>query len=97
MNNQSTIMNASNPPPEPRLRRLFLAALEITDPAERNQFLVQACGADTELRDQVQALLAQHKNDSFLEHPPFDPGSSVTVEAGALQPLSLPTSFLGMD
>ena len=25
------MMNASNPPPEPRLRRLFLAALDITD------------------------------------------------------------------
>src|SRR5690349_16874620 len=43
----------------PRVKQLFLAAAD-PPPAERAAFLDQACGADTDLRRRVDALLAAH-------------------------------------
>jgi eukaryotic-like serine/threonine-protein kinase len=43
----------------PRVKELFLAAAD-RPPAERAAFLDQACGADTDLRRRVDALLAAH-------------------------------------
>ena len=38
--------------------------------AEREAFLVEACGSDLELRQRVESLLAAHENpESFLENP----------------------------
>ena len=42
----------------PREKAVFVEALEITDEAQRRQFLDQACGADKALREQVERLLA---------------------------------------
>src|SRR5437667_28310 len=39
------------------LDEIFLNAREIRDPAERAVYLAQACGADTDLRSRVEALL----------------------------------------
>jgi WD40 repeat protein len=51
-------------------RTLFLEALEIADPAEREAYLDRACAGDADLRRQVQALLAAHERPgSFLERP----------------------------
>src|SRR5207237_427126 len=51
-------------------RTIFLAALEIGDPAERASYLEQACSADVALRQQVEALLAAHQREgSFLDVP----------------------------
>ena len=41
-----------------RIEEMFLAAVEFTDPAERNRFLDEAAGGDSELRAEVEALLA---------------------------------------
>jgi len=41
-------------------RDLFIAALQIDDPAERAAYLDQACGGDNELRKRLDALLAAH-------------------------------------
>jgi len=56
----------------PREKPVFCEALGITDPAQRRQFLEQACGADKALRDQVERLLAlsQNAGDFFLECAP---------------------------
>jgi serine/threonine protein kinase/tetratricopeptide (TPR) repeat protein len=52
---------------------LFLAALEKPAPAERQAFLVQACGEDVELRHRVERLLQAHERTSgVLEHGPRD-------------------------
>ena len=38
------------------VRRLFLEAIELAED-ERDQFLDEACGADSELRDELDSLL----------------------------------------
>jgi len=52
-------------------RSIFQTALEISIAAERAAYLDQACGKDTPLRHQVEALLREHEAaGSFLERPP---------------------------
>jgi hypothetical protein len=96
MNEQTDIMNANASPPEPRLRQLFLVALDLTDPAERARFLDDACGDDSALRQQLDLLLQQHKDDSFLEAPALQGGagdseatlqSTVRVAQSAPEPI----------
>jgi WD40 repeat protein/serine/threonine protein kinase len=41
-------------------RSIFLAAIEKESPAERAAYLAEACGGDTSLRAEVEALLAAH-------------------------------------
>src|SRR5262245_66370691 len=54
---------------------VFFAALAKEDPAERAAYLNEACGADTELRRQVDRLLAAHPQvgsflrDDVVAHP----------------------------
>jgi serine/threonine protein kinase len=51
-------------------RELFLAALERDGPTERATFLNQACGADTPLRQRVEALLRSHdRAPDFMDVP----------------------------
>src|SRR5262249_59992193 len=51
-------------------RSLFLAALEIDDPAERSAFLDRACAGDPALRAQVEQLLQAHQEPGrFMERP----------------------------
>src|SRR5262245_51443802 len=52
-----------------RKRELFLAALEMPA-ASRADFLEQACAGDCSLRADIEALLVDHVEDSFLEQPP---------------------------
>src|SRR5262249_18439563 len=56
---------------------IFLAAVEKA-PADRAGYLDAACGADAELRTQVEALLRSHEEaGSLLEQPLFQPGPTV--------------------
>jgi WD40 repeat protein/serine/threonine protein kinase len=49
---------------------IFAAAVELADARERAAYLDQACGADSTLRRQVEALLAAHTaSESFLQVP----------------------------
>ncbi len=65
-------------------RDIFLAALERTSDAERNAFVVAACGQDAELRTRVEQLLKSHQDaGSFLEHPAI--GSVGTETSAARQ------------
>jgi hypothetical protein len=41
-------------------RAIFDAALDIDDPARRSEFLDQACGGDTELREHIEGLIKEH-------------------------------------
>ena len=43
-----------------REKTVFYAALDVADPAQRRQFLDQACASDAELRVAVEELLAVH-------------------------------------
>src|SRR5262249_38079898 len=54
-------------------RTIFMAALEIADPAERAAYLEQACGGDAALRHQVETLLAAHEREGgFLDVPALE-------------------------
>src|SRR6266849_2021061 len=43
------------------LREIFNAAVEIEDPKQRGEYLAQACGADTALRQSIEELIAANK------------------------------------
>ncbi len=56
--------------PIPDLESLFLAALEIESSEEQAAFLQRSCGENASLRQEVQRLLASHRDaGSFLEKP----------------------------
>ena len=58
-------------------RDLFIAALQIDDPAERAAYLDKACGGDAELRQRVEALLAAFgQAGSFLQQPAAAPAAT---------------------
>jgi hypothetical protein len=55
---------------QPQLDALFLAAMEIESSADRAEFLDSACGADLELRREVDRLLQSNAEaGDFLERP----------------------------
>src|SRR5262245_17946139 len=71
-------------------RTIFMAALEIADPAERAAYLEQACGGDAALRHQVETLLAAHEREGeFLDVP------AVEQVARAAQPPADSTNATG--
>src|SRR5262245_35906817 len=51
-------------------QEIFLAAVEIADPTDRQAYLAEACAGDGELRQQVDGLLRAHAAaKNFLETP----------------------------
>jgi WD40 repeat protein/serine/threonine protein kinase len=59
-------------------RSLFLAVLEIDDPAQRAAYLDQACASDPALRAQVEQLLQAHQESgSFMARPAPVQGATV--------------------
>jgi hypothetical protein len=66
-------------PDKRRIDSIFLAAAEKATADERQAYLDGACGADRELRERVERLLAaQSRVHSFLEAPA--PALVVTVD-----------------
>jgi hypothetical protein len=54
-------------------RPIFIAALDISEPAQRTAYLDQACGGDAGLRRRVETLLAAHERvGEFLGVPAVD-------------------------
>ncbi len=63
---------------------IFTNAVARTDPAQRRAYLDEACGADSALRREVEALLATHEADSgFLQRP-----APEQLVAGSAKPLT---------
>src|SRR5262249_38527438 len=63
---------------------IFLSAIEITAPEEREAFVAQACGDDETLRQNVQQLIAAHFHaGSFLESPVMELGTTEQFTPGA--------------
>lgn len=55
------------------VQKIFLKAVEKTNPAERDAYLEGVCGQNVELRAQIEQLLSAHeKSEGFLERPLFD-------------------------
>jgi eukaryotic-like serine/threonine-protein kinase len=71
-------VNPSLPGPAPQPRDLFLEALEKPTLAERAAFLDGACRGDAALRSAVEKLLANHREDAFLEDPAFSLPTGIT-------------------
>jgi len=69
-------------------REIFLAVLDLPDPAARAQYLEAACGGDPARRARVEALLLSHDTaGSFLGSPAVDPAGpdvSATQEVGSV-------------
>jgi tetratricopeptide (TPR) repeat protein len=62
----------------PNTESLFTRALALESPADRARYLDQACGADQQLRAQVEELLAAYpKVEQFLESPACAPAATV--------------------
>jgi WD40 repeat protein/serine/threonine protein kinase len=74
---QAIAQNSSGP--EDQERSLFLEALEQPTPETRAAFIAHACAGNASLRGAVEALLAHHETDDFLETP--------AIEAGRLRSL----------
>jgi len=74
-----------------RVRDVFLAAVELS-PEERSGFLADACGADAELRAEVDRLLVANSNpDSILEPAsPTTADAAVAFVAGDIGNVDLP-------
>src|SRR5262245_14365910 len=68
---------------------IFCSAIELPTPEERANYINRACGADAELRQRVNELLAAHFGaGGFLEQPPAtilqNNQSSIQEGAGAV-------------
>ena len=75
-----------------QIQRLFLAACEL-EPAARTAFLDLACHGDSDLRAEVESLLAFHNPATVLEEVPADPpGSGEADTAGMAE--EAPARFL---
>jgi serine/threonine protein kinase/tetratricopeptide (TPR) repeat protein len=71
-------MSDAKPSGKPALREVFLQALEITSPAERQAYLERACPGNAPLQARIQTLLDHHRDDSFLEVPAVQMPASPT-------------------
>src|SRR5258707_14235526 len=73
-----------------RAKDIFLAAVEQTDPPEREACLRQACGDDAALRRRVEALLRRHDQaNSILERPVIDSAAILAPRSdGTSEPAS---------
>ncbi|MDB5388439.1 MAG: hypothetical protein JWM11_4085 [Planctomycetaceae bacterium] len=67
-----TLERGANPVNE---REIFLAALNITDPAARREFLETACQGNAPMRESVEALFASHEAASNFLQTPLVPGT----------------------
>ena len=64
------------------VERIFHEAVEIVDPEKQAAYLDRACGADDQLRSQVEALLkADARAGDFLESPPAGAGATLSNPA----------------
>ncbi len=72
-----TKKNSNKTDPE----RIFTAALELEDPAQRSAFLDAACGQDRELRAEVESLLKHDEEaGSFIEQPAVAPPGTIAYQ-----------------
>ena len=77
-------MSANQHDASVREREIFFMALDHDSPGGRPAFLDGACGGDVELRAAVEALLANHVEDSFLQQPATGHASGATILTPAM-------------
>ncbi len=67
-----------------RAQALFLAALELTEPAARREMLDRECASDAALRQRVEALLGAHDAAGGFGDKPSRPGFNATIDEPAV-------------
>lgn len=74
-----------------KIKRIFSDALEI-EPSERKKFVIEACGDDKQLLEEVQSLLTAHENPG-----PLDKSSKELKQSffGRFQPQSYKNRVIG--
>jgi WD40 repeat protein len=74
-------------------RDLFLAAIDVTDEAERKALLAARCGSDSVLLRRLELMLQCHDQQrDFLESPPFTPAAPRSDSATASEIPTTPTA-----
>jgi serine/threonine protein kinase/Tol biopolymer transport system component len=69
-----------------QVKHIFNAAIE-QDPKYRPAFIEEACGADAELRSEVESLISSHEEGgSFIDSPAFEAAGLFDEEAAVLRP-----------
>jgi len=66
-----------------RVEELYHAALD-REPAQRNEFLNQACSADDDLRREVESLLAADSAESLIDRPAMDAAAGLLDDENPL-------------
>jgi len=74
----------------PQANEIFLQAMQIEPPAQRQPFVDKRCGSDAELRAQVESLLhAAERAGRFLEPPTGGVDDAAAGGSAAGQPIPL--------
>jgi len=60
---------------------IFVAAIQLADPVERQAYVARICGTDHALFDEVQRLLRFHDTNSLLDVPAIEVARSLEVPA----------------
>jgi eukaryotic-like serine/threonine-protein kinase len=75
-----------NPERWQQIERIYNSAMEL-DPTDRSRYVRETCAQDSELRDEVERLLAlQSKASGFMESPAIEEAAKVLVQAQAGEP-----------
>jgi serine/threonine protein kinase/Tol biopolymer transport system component len=76
-----------------QVKHIFNAAIE-QDPMFRPAFLAEACGADADLRSEVESLISSHEEGgSFIDSPAFEAAGLFAEETTELRPGQLLGSY----
>src|SRR5262249_12126201 len=88
------------PPEPPRIKELFVAALDLPDAAARQAFLDQACETDADVRHRLDALLRAHDAPASVLKQPLaavafvDEGAAESAATGSFNSCA---ADMGMD
>src|SRR5262245_52641035 len=81
---------------KPLEQSIFLTALELATPVEREAYLLEACGNNEALRAAVAELLAAHERaDNILDAPHFAAGGTVAQDSPGAGSLEQPGAIIG--
>ena len=79
-------------------KSIFLQAVDIADPKDRNHWLDEICRDDAELRKRIDGLLERHSEaSSFLEKPPSELQATMLVDSQTGAPNGPPSVLRTFD
>src|SRR5262245_11385838 len=79
----NVVMSSASAPDRAKVREIFQEALDKPAGPQRQAYLEGACRGDASLRNQVEALLKGHREDSFLEKPAVELADTVATPRGS--------------